>query len=67
MDVIGPVNRSLPNADVQGDRAAGVRASDRHRIECFTVRVLGTVLLVTAIIVVLWAILFFSGNKRDGN
>jgi len=31
------------------------------------VRVLGTVLLVTAIIVVLWAILFFSGNKRDGN
>ena len=47
--------------------AAGVRASDRHRIECCTVRVLGTVLLVTAIIVVLWAILFFGGSKRDGN
>jgi len=29
------------------------------------VKVLGTVLLVTAIIAVVWAILFFSGSRAD--
>jgi hypothetical protein len=29
------------------------------------VKVLGTVVLVTAILIVFWAILFFAGSKKD--
>jgi hypothetical protein len=49
-----------PNARASED--GGTAASG---LESCTVEVLGVVLLVTAIIAVLWALLFFGGSNKD--